>query len=170
MKQGSCAGSWGGVGPSLPPGSPLQLGSGDILLDNLQGFGSESQSRLGQCPSSGWSDPSCGHHENAGVVCSATWLSLPGAGFLIFQQLRDGRRCVQSRAGDLAEGVPSARLTENAKEQILLGAHPQGPHNCQGVFSAAPSRVWSCLPNMPFLACVTGNLPAWDLTENHHLS
>ncbi|XP_062071161.1 deleted in malignant brain tumors 1 protein-like [Lepus europaeus] len=48
-------------------------GSGDILLDNIQCSGSESH--LGQCPSSSWSDHNCGHHEDAGVVCSdaGTW-------------------------------------------------------------------------------------------------
>ncbi|XP_042763742.1 deleted in malignant brain tumors 1 protein-like, partial [Panthera leo] len=43
-------------------------GSGNILLDNIQCSGSENH--LGQCPSSGWSDHNCGHHEDAGVVCS----------------------------------------------------------------------------------------------------
>ncbi|XP_033616583.1 putative DMBT1-like protein, partial [Fukomys damarensis] len=43
-------------------------GSGDILLDNIQCSGSENH--LGQCSSSGWSDHNCGHHEDAGVVCS----------------------------------------------------------------------------------------------------
>ncbi|XP_048192147.1 deleted in malignant brain tumors 1 protein-like [Perognathus longimembris pacificus] len=43
-------------------------GSGDILLDNVQCSGSENH--LGQCPSSSWSDHNCGHHEDAGVVCS----------------------------------------------------------------------------------------------------
>ncbi|VFV38435.1 hcg2040007-like [Lynx pardinus] len=43
-------------------------GSGNILLDNIQCSGSENH--LGQCLSSGWSDHNCGHHEDAGVVCS----------------------------------------------------------------------------------------------------
>uniref|UniRef100_A0A673SV65 Hensin n=1 Tax=Suricata suricatta TaxID=37032 RepID=A0A673SV65_SURSU len=43
-------------------------GSGNILLDNVQCSGSENH--LGQCPSSSWSDHNCGHHEDAGVVCS----------------------------------------------------------------------------------------------------
>ncbi|XP_036907015.1 deleted in malignant brain tumors 1 protein-like [Sturnira hondurensis] len=44
-------------------------GSGDILLDNIQCSGSEDH--LGQCSRSGSSNHSCGHHEDAGVICSA---------------------------------------------------------------------------------------------------
>uniref|UniRef100_A0A8C8XVH4 SRCR domain-containing protein n=1 Tax=Panthera leo TaxID=9689 RepID=A0A8C8XVH4_PANLE len=57
-------------------------GSGNILLDNIQCSGSENH--LGQCPSSGWSDHNCGHHEDAGVVCSGS-LSPRGSFFLNFQ-------------------------------------------------------------------------------------
>lgn len=49
-------------------------GSGDIILDNIQCSGNEMH--LGQCPSSGWSDHNCGHHEDAGVICSGTGSSL----------------------------------------------------------------------------------------------
>ncbi|XP_053778640.1 scavenger receptor cysteine-rich domain-containing protein DMBT1 [Desmodus rotundus] len=44
------------------------LGSGDILLDNLQCAGAERY--LGQCAHSGWAEHNCGHHEDAGVTCS----------------------------------------------------------------------------------------------------
>uniref|UniRef100_A0A8C0WQI6 SRCR domain-containing protein n=1 Tax=Castor canadensis TaxID=51338 RepID=A0A8C0WQI6_CASCN len=43
-------------------------GSGDIFLDNLQCAGVERS--LGQCAHSGWSEHNCGHHEDAGVICS----------------------------------------------------------------------------------------------------
>nr|XP_058154184.1 deleted in malignant brain tumors 1 protein-like isoform X13 [Dasypus novemcinctus] len=43
-------------------------GSGDILLDNLQCSGVEHY--LGQCAHLGWSEHNCGHHEDAGVICS----------------------------------------------------------------------------------------------------
>ncbi|XP_012497830.1 PREDICTED: deleted in malignant brain tumors 1 protein-like [Propithecus coquereli] len=51
-------------------------GSGDIFLDNLQCAGVERY--LGQCAHSGWSEHNCGHHEDAGVICSdAEDLPLP---------------------------------------------------------------------------------------------
>uniref|UniRef100_A0A4W2C5C3 SRCR domain-containing protein n=1 Tax=Bos indicus x Bos taurus TaxID=30522 RepID=A0A4W2C5C3_BOBOX len=54
---------------TAPGKTHFSPGSGDILLDNLQSLGIESH--LGQCPSSGWSDPNCGHHEDAGVIYSS---------------------------------------------------------------------------------------------------
>eukprot|EP00069_Balaena_mysticetus_P000389 bmy_14529T0 len=61
---------------AAPGKAHFGLGSGDILLDNIQCSGSENH--LGQRPSSGWSDHNCGHHEDAGVICSGT--SPPAAG------------------------------------------------------------------------------------------
>uniref|UniRef100_A0A8C2UVM9 DMBT1-like protein n=1 Tax=Chinchilla lanigera TaxID=34839 RepID=A0A8C2UVM9_CHILA len=58
-----------GQAVAAPGNAYFGRGSGDIVLDNIQCSGSENH--LGQCPSSGWSDHNCGHHEDAGVVCSA---------------------------------------------------------------------------------------------------
>ncbi|XP_035580030.1 LOW QUALITY PROTEIN: deleted in malignant brain tumors 1 protein-like [Zalophus californianus] len=49
-------------------------GSGNIFLDNLQCSGVERC--LGQCAHSGWSEHNCGHHEDAGVICSGDWPEL----------------------------------------------------------------------------------------------
>ena len=46
------------------------LGSGDIFLDNMQCAGVERY--LGQCAHSGWLEHNCGHHEDAGVICSGS--------------------------------------------------------------------------------------------------
>uniref|UniRef100_A0A4X2LTN0 SRCR domain-containing protein n=1 Tax=Vombatus ursinus TaxID=29139 RepID=A0A4X2LTN0_VOMUR len=49
-------------------------GSGNILLDNMQCAGTEGY--LGQCSHSGWSNHNCGHHEDAGVICSDEGMEL----------------------------------------------------------------------------------------------
>ena len=52
-------------------------GSGGILLDNIQCSGSEDH--LGQCSGSDWSDHNCGHHEDAGVICSGSLPPMAGS-------------------------------------------------------------------------------------------
>ncbi|KAB0384430.1 hypothetical protein FD755_006347, partial [Muntiacus reevesi] len=56
---------------SAPKQSHFGGGTGPIILDNVQCAGSEA--RVWQCTHSGWFSHNCGHHEDAGVVCSATW-------------------------------------------------------------------------------------------------
>ncbi|XP_051472674.1 deleted in malignant brain tumors 1 protein-like [Apus apus] len=51
-------------------------GSGDILLDNVMCSGTEVS--LFHCNHTGWRIHNCGHHEDAGVVCSGARLRLWG--------------------------------------------------------------------------------------------
>lgn len=61
---------------SALPGARFSPGAGSILLDDVNCTGSESS--LAQCPHSGWFTHNCGHHEDAGVVCSGEHRCLLG--------------------------------------------------------------------------------------------
>ncbi|XP_074089539.1 scavenger receptor cysteine-rich domain-containing protein DMBT1-like isoform X2 [Macrotis lagotis] len=57
-----------GVALSAPRNSMFGKGSGSIFLDNVQCDGNETN--IGKCQHLGLSIHNCGHHEDAGVVCS----------------------------------------------------------------------------------------------------
>ncbi len=61
-----------GTASSAPCCAAYGQGAGDILLDNVQCSGSES--RLLDCTHNGLAIHNCAHSEDAGVVCSGTFL------------------------------------------------------------------------------------------------
>lgn len=65
-----------GLAVSALPRASFSPGSDSILLDDVNGTG--RQSSLGQCPHGGWFTHNCGHHEDAGVICSDEHRSLLG--------------------------------------------------------------------------------------------
>ncbi|KAM5243317.1 scavenger receptor cysteine-rich domain-containing protein DMBT1 isoform 1-T1 [Hipposideros larvatus] len=64
-----------GLAVSALPGASFSPGSGSILLDEVNCTGRESS--LGQCLHGGWFTHNCGHHEDAGVICSDSAASGP---------------------------------------------------------------------------------------------
>uniref|UniRef100_A0A8C6DKY5 SRCR domain-containing protein n=1 Tax=Moschus moschiferus TaxID=68415 RepID=A0A8C6DKY5_MOSMO len=130
-------------------------GAGDIFLDNLQCAGVERH--LGQCAHSGWSEHNCGHHEDAGVICSGSrsplglqlqmlWLKTWACGSA---QIRGGRRV--TRDSKKMWLSPSAHSHLPPMGTLQLG---NGSHRCEGRVEVFSNGTWGTVCD-----------DSWDLTD-----
>ena len=58
-----------GVATSAPGRAFFGAGDGEIILDEMSCTGTESD--ISECTHNGYLNNDCGHHEDAGVVCSS---------------------------------------------------------------------------------------------------
>lgn len=57
-----------GAALSAPAQSYFDGGTGHVMLDDVQCTGNEA--KVWQCTHNGWFSHNCGHHEDAGAICS----------------------------------------------------------------------------------------------------